>query len=142
MMKTLNERLNKMINRLDNILQASEQQYSSGLAGIQEADSRNMQRQGVSKDGVTRNTPQYGTHTLPPRPDGEQQSTGLQEEEQGQEPASRPDDCIEEGSNPGGESIRGGLVHDTAPSNPFDTKTSSLVQTPRIGQPETNLYTS
>ena len=112
---------------------------SSDLAGVQEEDTGSTLRQGVSKDGEIRNTPHDGTRTLPPRPDGEQQSTGLQEEEQGQAPASRPGDCIEKGSNPGGESNPGGLVYDTAPLNPFDTKNSNLVQTSHIGQPETNL---
>ena len=34
MEQTINERMTKVINQMDNVLQASEQKYSSGLGGV------------------------------------------------------------------------------------------------------------
>ena len=112
--------------------------HIAGKACVEEDMSGERSRP-AAEDGVIRNTPFHGTHTLPSRPHEEQQSTGHQEEEQDQAPAPRPGDCIEEGSHPDGESIRRGLVYDTASMNPYDTETSNLVQKRHIGQPETNL---
>jgi len=76
-----------------------------GQAGVQEETS--TQRNGASKDRITRNTPQTGTHTL----QGEgQPSTGHHEEEQDQVPVFRLGHRDEKGSEPGGESFRGGFL--------------------------------
>ena len=57
-----------------------------------------------------------------------QPSTGHHEEEQDQVPASKPGYLEEKGSEPGGESIGGGGVKDTAPSNPSEPQTSEMYQ--------------
>ena len=57
-----------------------------------------------------------------------QPSTGHHEEEQDRVPVSRPGYRDEKGSEPDGEFIRGGVVKDTAPSNPSEPQTSHMYQ--------------
>ena len=81
------------------------------------------QRHGASKVGVTQDTPQTGTRMLQGKG---QPSTGHNEEDQDQVPASRPGYRKEKGSEPGGESIRGGIVRNTAPSNLSEPQSSEI----------------
>ena len=80
------------MEQINSCLQALEMkvQHSAGNAGVE--DMSGERSEPAAEDGVIRNTPHDGTRMLPPRPDEEQQSTGLQEEEQDQVPASRPGD--------------------------------------------------
>ena len=79
---------------------------------------KSTQRHGASKDGVIQNIPQGGTYTLQV---GKQQEIGHHDEEQDPVPASRPTYRDEMGSRPSDETIRGGVVHDATPLNPFGT---------------------
>ena len=118
MMKTMMDKIDKLTSHVEMLVMKEE--HPAGNAGVKEEMSGERSKP-AALDGVIRNTPHDGPRTLPPRSDEEQQSTGLHEEEQSQAPASRPGDSNKKGSNPGGESIRGGLVHDTVPSKLFDT---------------------
>ena len=86
-----------------------EKPRSAGQAGVQERvlEETSTQRHGVSKVGVIQDTPQTGTRMLQGKG---QPSSGHHEEDQDQVPASRPGYRDEKGSEPGGESIRGGIV--------------------------------
>lgn len=95
------------------------------MAGVQKEDTKYTHRHDAFKDGVVRNTPQDGTHTLQGE---EQQGTGHQEAEQDLVSASSLGSHAEKGSNPGVESIRVEVVQDTAHSDPFGTKFSDLYQ--------------
>ena len=55
-------------------------QHPAGNAGVED-DMPGKRSEPASEGGVIQNTPHDETRTLPPRPDDEQQSTGLNEEQ-------------------------------------------------------------
>ena len=115
---TIEEKLSgfdKRLEEMNGCLERMAKTRSAVQAGVLE--ETNTQRHGTSKDGVTQNTPQTGTCMLQGKG---QLSTGHHEEDQHHVPATRPGYRDEKGSEPGGESIRGGIIKDTAHSNPSE----------------------
>ena len=78
MMKTMMNGMKQMNNCMESFV--IKVNHLSGKAGVEE-DIFGERSQPAAEDGEIRNTPYNGTHTLPPRPHEEQQSTGHQEEE-------------------------------------------------------------
>lgn len=69
--------MHRMDPSIDNMLQALEKKRRGpGFAGIQMKKAINWQRHDASTGGVTQDTPSTGTHTLHPRPFGEQLGIG------------------------------------------------------------------
>ena len=73
MIKTMMNTLEEISSRVDRL--AMKMQQPAGSAGVEEDMSGERSRP-AAEDGVIRNTPFHGTHTLPSRPHEEQQSTG------------------------------------------------------------------
>ena len=125
LMATIEEKFSGLDKRLEEMNERLERMAKTRSAAQAEVlEETSTQRHGASKVGVTQNTPQTGTHMLQGKG---QPRTGHHEEEQDQVPASRPGYRDEKRSEPGGESIRGGIVRDTAPSNPSEPQTSETV---------------
>ena len=122
LMATIEEKFSGLDKRLEEMNERLERMAKTrSTAQAEVLEDTSTQRHGASNVGVTQNTPQTGTRMLQgkglPR-------NGHHEEEQDQVPVSRLGYRDEKRSEPGGESIRGGIVNDTAPLNPSEPQTS------------------